>query len=336
MQQYRRLHQVLASALLAVACTWAAAGALDGASPVVVAVIDSGVVANDPELAPVLLPGYDMVAAPANGRGGRSSNATPDDLGSGCEGGSGQNALKMHGTEVSRLLLANSPVDAGTQFPGVAIVPIRVHNGCKIVRRDMLDAMAWAAGFHVDGQPDNPNPARIINLSLAGGGRICGPDLQAMIQKLTARNVFVVVAAGNSFHKTLREPANCEGVIAVGAVDSDNRIADYSALDPRIDVYAYGGERLSSRRAASPMPPSQSYSLAGFGNGKFGNYGVCVGTSFSTPIVAAHLARWAFDNPGRPVAEFRAAIASLTMPLPAAPDCPDCSARALVKKSTGG
>jgi serine protease len=253
---------------------------------VVEAVIDSGVVSNDPELATVLLPGYDMVAAPANGRGGRSTNSTPDDLGSGCEGGTGQNALKMHGTEVSRLLLANSPADAKAQYAGIAIVPVRVHNGCRIVRRDMLDAMAWAAGFHVDGQPDNENSARIINLSLAGGGRICGPDLQAMIQKLTARNIFVVVAAGDSFHKTLREPANCEGVIAVGAVDSDNRIADYSALDPRIDVYAYGGERLSSHRAANRDAQSQSYDLAGFGNGKFGNYGVCVGTSFATPIVA--------------------------------------------------
>ena len=326
MQQYRRLHQVLASALLALSCTWANAGALDGIKPVVVAVIDSGVVANDADLAPILLPGYDMVAAPANGRGGRSANATPDDAGSGCEGASGQNALKMHGTEVSRLLQA--------QYAGIAVLPVRVHNGCRIVRRDMLDAMAWAAGLPVDGLPDNPNPARIINLSLAGGGKICGPDLQAMIHKLTARNIFVVVAAGNSFHKTLREPANCEGVVAVGAVDSDNRIADYSALDPRIDVYAYGGERLSNHRAPSRDGQTHSYDLAGFGDGKFGAYGVCVGTSFATPVVTARLARWAADNPGKPLADFKAALNGWTVALPATADCTECAPRALVKLKT--
>ena len=35
--------------------------------------------------------------------------------------------------------------------------------------------------------------------------------------------------------------ATCDGVISVGAVDSENNIANYSALDARTVIYAPGG-----------------------------------------------------------------------------------------------
>ena len=60
-------------------------------------------------------------------------------------------------------------------------------------------------------------------------------------------SMFVVAAAGNNFHKPLPEPANCKGVISVGALDAENRIEVYSALDSRTTLYAPGGgKRLSA------------------------------------------------------------------------------------------
>ena len=74
-----------------------------------------------------------------------------------------------------------------------------------MTRADMLDAILWAAGLPVAGVPPNPNPARVINMSIAGGLPVCGPDLQQVINRVVEKKVFVVAAAGNNFHK-LRIP----------------------------------------------------------------------------------------------------------------------------------
>ena len=46
---------------------------------------------------------------------------------------------------------------------------------------------------------------------------------------LVQKNIFVVAAVGNTYGKKLAEPANCDGVISVGAVDAENNIEGYSA-----------------------------------------------------------------------------------------------------------
>ena len=46
------------------------------------------------------------------------------------------------------------------------------------------------------GVPDNPNPARVINMSLGGKGA-CDEQYQAAIDAVLARGAFIAVAAGN-------------------------------------------------------------------------------------------------------------------------------------------
>ena len=50
------------------------------------------------------------------------------------------------------------------------MLPVRVLGKCGGYDSDIIAAMAWAAGLHVDGVPDNPYPARIINMSLGAAG----------------------------------------------------------------------------------------------------------------------------------------------------------------------
>lgn len=188
-----------------------------------------------------------MLSAPNNLRGDRSTDFRPDERDSRCGQRLVSGAFRTHGTEVASLIAGNGADGVLGVNPSAKILPIRLFGACNMARTDMLDAIAWAAGLPVAGVPDNPYPARIINMSLAGGLSVCGSDLQQVINRVIEKKVFVVAAAGNNFHKPLPEPANCKGVISVGALDAENKIEVYSALDTRTSVYAPGGgKRLSS------------------------------------------------------------------------------------------
>jgi hypothetical protein len=54
-------------------------------------------------------------------------------------------------------------------------------------RPDLLDAIAWAAGLPVEGIPTNPYPARVINMSTAGGLPVCSADLQRLITRVVEK-----------------------------------------------------------------------------------------------------------------------------------------------------
>jgi hypothetical protein len=94
----------------------------------------------------------------------------------------------------------------------------------------------------VFGVPDNATPANVINLSFATQG-MCTPALQTAIDGAISRGVSVVAAAGNA-NDDVRNyaPANCDGVISVGASDRSGKRAAYSNFGEGIDVSAPGGD----------------------------------------------------------------------------------------------
>ena len=59
-------------------------GIKPGPNQIVVAVIDSGILGAHPSLSGQLLPGYDMLSAPNNLRGDRSTDFRPDERDSRC------------------------------------------------------------------------------------------------------------------------------------------------------------------------------------------------------------------------------------------------------------
>lgn len=186
-----------------------------------IAVIDSGICAEHPDLAGRLLPGYDFV----------ENDAISQDV-------------FGHGCAVSGIIAAN--INNGVGIAGIAphtqIMPLRVLDGAGIGQyADVASAIVYA----VD------NGANVINLSL--GGIYPSAILHDAVNYAVDRNVSLVGAAGNTGGDVLY-PAAYPEVIAVGAVNSNLQVSRFSTTGPEVDVLAPGEEVLS-------LSPEGGYAL---------------------------------------------------------------------------
>ena len=311
------------------------AGVKPGPHPVVVAVIDSGVLAQHPSLRGRLLPGYDMLSAPYNVRGGRSPDFAPDLRDARCGDRVATGPFRTHGTEVASLIAGNGYEGVVGVNPSAQIVPVRLFGSCQMGRADLLDALSWAAGLPVAGVPVNANPARVINLSFSGGKAVCGPDLQHVLNRIAEKNIFVVAAVGNTFGKKLAEPANCDGVISVGAVDSENNIANYSALDARTLVYAPGGGQRLSGDAPWDVNKLKvgTYDLDIKGDETPAASWRGVGTSYAAPLVSGFVSLLLSWHPQLTPTDFVQQLPLFSRPVKPSEQCPDCAPRSLTMRS---
>ena len=84
-----------------------------------------------------------------------------------------------HGTQTSGLIgaLTNNGIGMASVGRNVRVLPVRVLGKCGGFDSDIIAGMRWAAGLAVPGVPANPNPARVLNLSLGGDGA-CTRGLQ--------------------------------------------------------------------------------------------------------------------------------------------------------------
>jgi serine protease len=161
---------------------------------------------------------------------------------------------------------------AGVSWLG-RILPVRVLGKCGGKTSDIADAMRWAAGIPVAGVATNPNPAKVINLSLGGVGA-CSATFQQAIDDVNAKGVTVVVAAGNDGLSTaFDQPANCRGVISVGATDATGRRASFSNFGSDVALSAPGVSILSTANGGTTTPGADTY-------------GTASGTSLATPQVS--------------------------------------------------
>ena len=190
-----------------------------GGDGIVIAVVDTGVRFDHPDLGRVaaagrLLDGYDFITDLAicerRRRAPMRTLLTPVI-------GARASSSSWHGTLVSGIVGAmtnNATGIAGITWNG-RILPVRALGKCGGDDSDVISAVLWAAGIPVSGVPDNPDPAKIINLSLGSTGS-CPASWQDAISQVVARGVLVVVAAGNE-SGPVGSPANCQGVAAVAA-----------------------------------------------------------------------------------------------------------------------
>jgi len=219
-----------------------------GSSDVVVAVIDTGIT-NHADLSGKALPGYDFIANPfvANDTDGRDTD--PSDPGdwtapNECYSGSPAEDSSWHGTHVAGTIGANTNNSTGVAGVawGAKILPVRVLGKCGGYTSDIVDGMRWAAGLSVSGVSNNANPAQVLNLSLGGYGA-CSSTWQNAINEIRSAGSTIVVAAGNSNDNvTNYVPANCNGVITVGATDTDGYQTRYSNYGSAIEISAPGGD----------------------------------------------------------------------------------------------
>jgi serine protease len=265
----------------------------------VVAVIDNGIVANHPSLEGVLLPGWDMVSGDRNPKGKRSADSTPDAVNEVCPITMRSTLAtdRFHGTKIASVIAANGKLGVTGINPHVKILPVKSIGACRASLTDLIDSIAWAGGMSVEGVPFNPYPAKVINISIANQAVTCHPQLQLIVDRLVERGVVILSAAGNTFGRAAAEPAICKGVIGVGAINSDQTNAVYSAIDNRITLLAPGGGRdvnvkldgFRNRIRVATFkevydPRSDSYRLDPIGADDG------VGTSFAAPLAAGAVA----------------------------------------------
>jgi serine protease len=264
----------------------------------VVAVLDTGYRPHA-DLAANIIGGYDFVSDTfvANDGNGRDSSALdPGDFTAAGACATGEPAFNSswHGTHVAGTIAAvtnNGAGVAGVAF-GAKVVPVRVLGRCGGSTSDIADAIVWASGGAVSGVPANPNPAKVISLSLGGGGA-CGATFQNAINSARSRGTTLVIAAGNENRNvSTSSPANCNGVIAIAAVGRTGSKAFYSNFGALVDVAGPGGDTssgtangvLSTLNAGATTPGADSYAFY-------------QGTSMATPHVSGVVALMLSKNP---------------------------------------
>ncbi|MCG8515002.1 MAG: S8 family serine peptidase [Halanaerobiales bacterium] len=232
-----------------------------GDRSVTVAVIDTGVITNHPDLKNNLLSGADFVG----GRKGypiEAYNVTdydPTDETPLSEGGS-------HGTHVAGIIGAvtnNYLGIAGINWL-VNILPVRALKKSGGTSWDIAEGIYYAIDQGVD----------IINLSL--GSRHFSHLQQEAIRAAYRQGITIVAATGNE-NSTVYFPAAFPETIAVGSVGSKNKKAAYSNYGPEVDVVAPGGDYGEA-----------IYSTWGYFNEgqAVASYTGMIGTSMATPHVS--------------------------------------------------
>lgn len=237
-------------------CAWQTTS---GSDQVTVAVVDSGVDMNHPDLAGrVRSDGHDFVDG---------DNDPRDENG--------------HGTHVSGIIAAtlNNAEGITGLAPGVKILPVRV-----------MDAEGWgddptiAAGIRYAYQ----NGAKVINLSLGitvMSTSDTSPDISAAISEAQNAGALVVVASGNDFVPLPNGIASDNpDVLVVAASDSNDEPAPFSNTGPWVDVTAPGEDILATMPTyevyitGDAVPADERYNQ---------DYDYLSGTSMAAPYVSA-------------------------------------------------
>jgi thermitase len=183
-------------------------------SGVTVAVLDTGVDYDHPDLRDKVIKGHDFV--------GKDEDPMDE------EG---------HGTHVSGVIAANA--DDGYGIAGIA--PNAKILAVRVLDKSGSGDYSWVANGIVYAVQHG---AKVINLSL--GGPDASPLLESAVNYAAARGVTVACASGNETAKLVGYPARYDSCFSVGATGLDDEHADFSNIGPGLDIAAPGVQILSS------------------------------------------------------------------------------------------
>jgi serine protease len=285
-----------------------------GSANVVIAVLDTGMLFNHPDLVGRTVAGYDFIADTSVSNDGDGRDADASDPGDWCSGDSSS----WHGTHVAGTIGAasnNSLGVAGINWIS-KIQPVRVLGACGGYDSDIADAIRWSAGLTVSGTPANATPAKVINLSLGGTGS-CGTTMQNAINAATNAGTVVVVAAGNDNANAANySPSSCNNVITVAATGPTGNRAYYSNYGATVEISAPGGDTssgaangvLSTLNNGTTTPGSHSYAFY-------------QGTSMATPHIAGIVSLMFSVNPNLTPAQVLTFLQSTVTNFPSGSSC---------------
>lgn len=278
-----------------------------GDPSVVVAVIDTGVFLDHPDLQGQLTDdGFNFISSSEISGGGDGIGPSPDDPGNSARIGSSA----WHGTHVAGIIgAAMNNNEGGTGVaPSSRVMPLRALGESGGTAYDVLQSVRYAAGFENDSGLLPQKRADIINLSLGGSG--FSQFAQSLYRQVHDAGIFVVAAAGNSNSGEPMYPASYDGVISVSATDFDGNRAPYSNRGPYVDVAAPGGN-LAADANNDGYSDGVLSSVATIEQGqRVGNYALYQGTSMAAPHVAGVLALMKAVYPELTPDEFSSLLAS--------------------------
>lgn len=289
----------------------------------VVAVVDSGVRFDHPDLQSQFLSGYNMIsyASVSGTGGGRSSDAS--DLGDWVTSGdvtaitsevgvspdcdpADHPVSSWHGTKVSGIVGAQTNNARGMAgvAPDAQILPVRSLGKCGGWDSDIIDGMRWAGGLAI-GVPGSSGwipatspRARVVNMSL-GAPDSCSQAYKDVVAELISHNVVVVASAGNDDGKAVSSPANCPGVIAVTGLRHTGTKVGYSSVGPEVTVAAPSGNCANSSSDSTCHYAILTTTNTGLTTPVAGSAGegytgsstnISYGTSFAAPQVSGTVA----------------------------------------------
>ncbi|WP_069169972.1 S8 family peptidase [Streptomyces griseus] len=203
-----------------------------------------------------------------------------------------------HGTHVASVAAGAGTKD--TRFRGVA-------PGAELINAKVLDdhgsgddssvlaGVDWAVAQGAD----------VINMSLGGPDTLGTDPLEAQVDKVSAeKGVLFAIAAGNSGpgRGTVASPGSADAALTVGAVDDDDRMADFSGVGPRT------GDGAVKPDMTAPGVDITAAAAAGTGAQNPPGYVSLSGTSMATPHVAGAAAILKQKNPTWNGAQIKAVL----------------------------
>lgn len=196
---------------------------------VTVAVLDSGVQANVPDLRGAVVPGGDVTGNHTNGE--QDFNTVGDG----------------HGTSMAVLIAGQGH---GTGMVGIApkakILPVAVNSSSVDMTSDP-DRVAAGIIYATN------HGAKVIDISQvypAPSASACDSAEQAAVAYAISRDVVVIAAEGSSNLIGARpsEPASCAGVMSVGAIEPTKAVWPQDVREPYLTVVSPGADLISSGR----------------------------------------------------------------------------------------
>jgi serine protease len=294
-----------------------------------VAVLDTGIRPDHPDLAGKIVAGYDMISDAKVANDGNGRDADPSDPGDwvtdaeandssspfyhcttpNSDGSYSGESSSWHGTQTAALIGAATNNAKGIAGAGwnVSVEPVRVLGKCGGNDSDIAAGIEWAAGVNVPGLPVNPNPAKVLNLSLGGSGypaQLCSDTAYPVaIADARAKGAVVVVSAGNGLDDgghALNPPANCSGVIAVAGLRHIGTKVGFSDLGPDVSIAAPAGNCVNTSGACIyPIMSATNTGTQGpMSSAYTDSFDAGLGTSFSAPLVSATAALMFTADPG--------------------------------------